>query len=478
MADPSERLLALLSLLQRRHRWTGSELADQLGVTTRTVRRDVDRLRNLGYPVDAAPGLSGGYQLGVGGSLPPLLLDDDEATAVAVALGASTAAATLGIEDVALAALAKLHRLLPPRIRSRVQTLSTTTDLLMSPGEAVAPSLLVTLAAAIHGDERVNLTYADRDGRWSERRVEPYRLVATNRRWYLVAFDLDRGGWRTFRVDRVEHAEPTGHRFVAGERPDAARMVSEAISTAPYRYQATVSGSRYLPRSSASAFRRRWERSPTTARGPCSARAPTTSHPSQATSSHSIFPSRCSIRPCCARTSDAWAEPSLANIDEDAHRDDELGVHRTKRRTNMWPSVPSPGRQKGGSMAHPRTYSDADPYLDDLRRICLALPEAAEVEAWGRPTFRGGKKMFAMFVHQDGHGFAVAFKPDDEERPALVDDPRFYVPPYLGASGWLALDLTVAPVDWTEVAELLEASYRQVALKRMLEELEARTHAD
>jgi len=128
-------------------------------------------------------------------------------------------------------------------------------------------------------------------------------------------------------------------------------------------------------------------------------------------------------------------------------------------------------------VAHPRTYSDNDPHLDDLRRICLELPEATEVEAWGRPTFRAGKKMFAMFVHHDGHGFAVAFKPEAAERPALVRDPRFYVPPYLGPSGWLALDLTVAPVDWTEVDELLDASYRQVALKRMLKDLATREHA-
>ena len=122
-------------------------------------------------------------------------------------------------------------------------------------------------------------------------------------------------------------------------------------------------------------------------------------------------------------------------------------------------------------MAHERTYSETDPYLHDLRRVCLALPETTEVEAWGRPTYRAGKKMFAMFVHHDGHGFAVAVKPEAGERPALVGDARFYVPPYLGPAGWLALDFTAAPVDWTEVAELVEASYRQVALKRMLRQL-------
>ena len=122
-------------------------------------------------------------------------------------------------------------------------------------------------------------------------------------------------------------------------------------------------------------------------------------------------------------------------------------------------------------MSHPTTYSERDPFLADLRRIALALPESAEVEAWGRPTFRAGKKMFAMFVHQDGHGFAVAFKPEADERPALLAEERFYAPPYLGPGGWVALDLEAAPVDWDEVAELLEASYRQVALKRMIARL-------
>ncbi len=119
-------------------------------------------------------------------------------------------------------------------------------------------------------------------------------------------------------------------------------------------------------------------------------------------------------------------------------------------------------------------YRDDDPYLAELREVCLALPESAEVEAWGRPTFRAGKRMFAVFEGAEGHPFAVVFKPDPGERPALVDDPRFYVPAYYGPSGWLALDLTAAPVDWEEVAELVETSYRQVALKRMLAALDAR----
>jgi hypothetical protein len=126
-------------------------------------------------------------------------------------------------------------------------------------------------------------------------------------------------------------------------------------------------------------------------------------------------------------------------------------------------------------MAHPRMYSDGDPYLAELRRICLALPESAEVEAWGRPTFRAGKKLFAVFDVDDRHPYAVVFKPEPPERPALLEDKRFYLPPYFGPSGWVALDFTAAPVDWVEVAELMESSYRQVALKRMLKALDRDT---
>jgi predicted DNA-binding protein (MmcQ/YjbR family) len=124
-------------------------------------------------------------------------------------------------------------------------------------------------------------------------------------------------------------------------------------------------------------------------------------------------------------------------------------------------------------MAHPRMYDDDDPYLEDLRKLCLALPESVEVEAWGRPTFRAGKKMFAVFEGSDEHPFAVIFKPESAEHPVLLDDPRFYVPAYFGPGGWLSLDFTAAEVDWDEVAELMESSYRQVALKRMLKALDA-----
>jgi predicted DNA-binding protein (MmcQ/YjbR family) len=123
-------------------------------------------------------------------------------------------------------------------------------------------------------------------------------------------------------------------------------------------------------------------------------------------------------------------------------------------------------------MTHPRMYADDDPHLAELRAVCLALPESAEVEAWGRPTFRAGKKMFAVFEGDDEHQFALVFKPEPEERPALLEDERFYIPAYYGPGGWLALDLTARPVDWQEVGELVEGSYRQVALKRMLKALD------
>jgi predicted DNA-binding transcriptional regulator YafY len=238
--DTSARLLRLLSLLQSRPDWSGPELAERLAVTTRTVRRDVDRLRQLGYPVDAAPGVAGGYRLGSGTNLPPLLLDDDEATAVAIALGTTTGGAVRGMEEPALAALTKLDRLLPPRLRKRVADLQATTIGMSGPADAVDASLLVVLSQACAGQERVRMHYVDREGAPSERRVEPFRLVSTGRRWYLVARDVDRDAWRTFRVDRVVDAQPTGHRFRFDDPPDAAELVSRATSVAPYRYSARV----------------------------------------------------------------------------------------------------------------------------------------------------------------------------------------------------------------------------------------------
>ena len=238
--DTSARLLRLLSLLQSRPDWTGAELAGRLGVTGRTVRRDVDRLRALGYPVDAVPGVGGGYRLGIGATMPPLLLDDDEASAVAIALAVTAGGAVAGMEEAALAALAKLDRLLPDRLRARTAAVRSATVRVGSWGSDVDPAVLVLLAQAAAGEERLRLVYRDREDRETERRVDPYRLVSTGRRWYLVAYDVDRADWRTFRVDRVASATATGHRFRLDDPPDAAALVSRATSVSPYRWAAVV----------------------------------------------------------------------------------------------------------------------------------------------------------------------------------------------------------------------------------------------
>jgi predicted DNA-binding transcriptional regulator YafY len=238
--DTSARLLRLLSLLQSRPDWSGPELADRLGVTTRTVRRDADRLRQLGYPVDAHAGAGGGYRMGIGATLPPLLLDDDEATAVALALGVTAGGAVAGIEEPALAALTKLDRLLPPRLRHRVAALRAATVRMAQPSGDVDAATLGALAQACAGQERVHFGYRDRDARESVRRADPYRLVCTGRRWYFVAFDVDRADWRTFRVDRVGVVKLTGHRIRIDDPPDARELVSRATAVAPYRYTARI----------------------------------------------------------------------------------------------------------------------------------------------------------------------------------------------------------------------------------------------
>jgi predicted DNA-binding transcriptional regulator YafY len=241
MADSAARLLHLLGLLQRRPGLSGRELAGDLGVTARTLRRDVHRLRGLGYTVEAAPGpAGGGYRLGVGASLPPLMLDDGEAMAVAVALGATASAGVAGTEGAALSALAKLDRLLPVRLRRQVTTLRDATLFLGLPRPTVPAERLASLANACHATERVRFDYQAADDTLSSRRAEPYRLVATDRRWYLVAYDLERTGWRTFRVDRITHLQRTGHTFIPRELADPARLVAQAVTSAPYRHQVVV----------------------------------------------------------------------------------------------------------------------------------------------------------------------------------------------------------------------------------------------
>jgi predicted DNA-binding transcriptional regulator YafY len=240
MAETAARLLRLLGLLQRRTAWSGAELAARLEVDARTVRRDVERLRALGYAIDGIPGPAGGYRLRGGSDVPPLLLEDDEAMAVAVLLGASTAAAVPGIERGALGALAKLDRLLPSRLRAQLSALRAATVSLMGPTEVVSAEGLVSLAQACDNHHLALFAYRAHDGRRSERRVEPYRLVATDRRWYLVAYDIGRDDWRTFRVDRIAELRVPGHAFVPRSLSDPARMVAEGITTASYSQRAVV----------------------------------------------------------------------------------------------------------------------------------------------------------------------------------------------------------------------------------------------
>jgi predicted DNA-binding transcriptional regulator YafY len=243
MLETSARLLRLLSLLQTRKEWSGAELADRLGVTDRTVRRDVDKLRGLGYPVQATTGTAGGYQLGAGAALPPLLLDDDEAVAVAIGLRTAAAGAVTGIEETSVRALAKLEQVLPHRLRRRVSALQDyTVRVTVEGGPTVAPDVLTAIAGACRDGEGLRFDYRDHHDTTSLRSVEPHKLVNWGRRWYLVAWDVDRGDWRTFRVDRLTPRNPNGPRFTPREPPsdDIAAYVSRGVSGAAWRHQAQV----------------------------------------------------------------------------------------------------------------------------------------------------------------------------------------------------------------------------------------------
>ena len=201
MVQTSARLLALLSLLQMRREWTGQELADRLEVGPRTIRRDVDKLRSLGYPVEAAPGVAGGYRLGNGGELPPLLLDDAEA--VAVGLRTAAAGGIAGIEETSVRALAKLEQVLPGRLRRRVNALSDATSTFGVEGPQIDAEVLATIAGACRDRTRLRFAYIARDDTGSQRNTEPHSVVYSGHRWYLVAFDVVRDDWRTFRIDRI-----------------------------------------------------------------------------------------------------------------------------------------------------------------------------------------------------------------------------------------------------------------------------------
>jgi predicted DNA-binding transcriptional regulator YafY len=243
MTATSARLLKLLSLLQTRRDWPGEELARRLGVSGRTIRRDVERLRELGYPVDALTGPAGGYSLRAGTAMPPLLLDDDEAVAIAVGLRTAARASVTGIEETSVRALVKLEQVLPSHLRRRVNALQTATvTLATSGGPTVDPETLTALAGACRDRERVRFAYRGRDAAESRRCVEPHTLVNLGRRWYLVAWDCDREAWRTFRVDRLERLSLAGSRFEPRTVPndDAAAFVAANLSGAPSRYHARV----------------------------------------------------------------------------------------------------------------------------------------------------------------------------------------------------------------------------------------------
>lgn len=233
-------MLRLLSLLQTHRYWPGPELSHRLEVSPRTLRRDVDRLRDLGYQVDAVRGAAGGYQLRAGGSLPPLLLEDEEAVAIAVGLRSTATTAVAGVDDWSVQALSKVLSLMPPRLRRQMDAVASQTE---SPGPwegapSFDASVLTTLAQACRDSELLVFDYAAREAEVTHRRVEPLRLVSLGRRWYLVAYDRDRMDWRSFRLDRITAPEPTGQRFRPRELPaaDALAFVQQGIRRMPQRH--------------------------------------------------------------------------------------------------------------------------------------------------------------------------------------------------------------------------------------------------
>jgi predicted DNA-binding transcriptional regulator YafY len=245
MANTSARTLRLLSLLQTHRYWPGTELAERLGVSARTLRRDVDRLRELGYPVEANRGVDGGYQLAAGAALPPLVIDDEEAVALVVGLQAAAQNAVEGMAESSVRALAKVMRVMPARLRRRVEALHEVTVPVRSGGgesPGVDPSALTTVALACRNEERLLFDYRAADGARTERHAEPHRLVPLGRRWYLVAYDLDRADWRSFRLDRLSSPRATGERYRPRELPaaDAAAFVRAGLENLPHPYRVEV----------------------------------------------------------------------------------------------------------------------------------------------------------------------------------------------------------------------------------------------
>jgi predicted DNA-binding transcriptional regulator YafY len=242
MLETSSRLLDLLSLLQARRDWPGAELAERLDVSGRTIRRDVGRLRELGYPVESLTGPAGGYRLRAGTAMPPLLLDEDEAIAIAVGLRTAARASVTGIEETSIRALVKLEQVLPAHLRRRIAALGSATVAAPPAGPTVDPQHLMTIAAGCRDSECLRFRYLSREGAETRREVEPHSLVNLGRRWYLVGWDRRRDGWRTFRVDRLSRPAATGVRFTARRLPakDPAAYVKQSIADAWSRYEARV----------------------------------------------------------------------------------------------------------------------------------------------------------------------------------------------------------------------------------------------
>jgi predicted DNA-binding transcriptional regulator YafY len=242
VTETSSRLLELLALLQARRDWQAAELAERLEVSQRTIRRDVDRLRGLGYPVESGTGPAGGYRLQAGTAMPPLLLDDDEAIAIAVGLGTAARSSVAGIEETSVRALVKLEQVLPAHLRRRVRAVGAATVAPPVDGPTVDPQDLTAVAAACRDSECVRFAYRSRDGSDTRREVEPHSLVNLGRRWYLVAWDRSRDDWRTFRVDRLTKVASTSVRCEKRKLPvpDAARWVEQSISRMPSRFEAEL----------------------------------------------------------------------------------------------------------------------------------------------------------------------------------------------------------------------------------------------
>ena len=243
MTDTTSRALALLNLLQTHRHWPGTELAARLGVTERTVRRDVDRLRELGYRVESSPGASGGYRLEAGSAVPPLLLNDDEAVTMAIGLRVAATQQLVGGRDVTLTALAKLEQVLPSALRQRVNALAASVQAPgIGEGPVVSPTVIGELALATRDGERLRLRYVDGEGADSVRRVEPHALAPAGRKWFLLCWDLDREDWRTFRVDRIAAVEHTRVLFRRREltEEEIEERVLIAASWSPQKVEAAA----------------------------------------------------------------------------------------------------------------------------------------------------------------------------------------------------------------------------------------------